>query len=400
VVKSIVNAATDSETNLYEAVRDYIRDDKIESEIQKNKELTEKLNGLTNEDAQGVEDTLQKTADIASKGGGFSGNVEIYNDEIENKGYAYQDNDENNKTIGISTKKNDLTDSGGVINTLFHETTDFEAHKQNEQTAINRGNTAEAIWGLKNFGNANTNKMTNEQWNENNAGSAVFQTGNANVRTNIANSYNNKGQIAGFAGIDDVTLAVGAGALIIGMAAWQAAQEGDVSVSAIGANISNSMSAIGDTLFGKDRESFQEKADVLQEMAGGTAMPPNPFDPNEDKNAKNDNNEKEQDINKETTQNNGNNNFVQNLRDKLGSRDVNINDIKANPADDFSNPKIGASDTQYRYHVDYIRRTGKIEEPITVKRLPNGSYEIVDGHHRWLAARNSGLKNIPVKVVK
>jgi filamentous hemagglutinin len=191
VTQSIKNAVTDKETNIIEAVKDYMGIDRTETEIQQDKELTGNLNGLTNQDAEGVRDTLQEVADKAGKDGGFSGDLELYNEGIENRGYAYQDNDGGNKTIGINTKATDLTNSGEVIKNIFHETTPFAAHNDNEQTAINRGNTAEAIWELKNFGNENTNKITNAQWNENNAGSAVFKTGNANVKTNVSSNNGN-----------------------------------------------------------------------------------------------------------------------------------------------------------------------------------------------------------------
>ncbi|AKL98222.1 hemagglutinin repeat-containing protein [Endomicrobium proavitum] len=184
VTQSIKNALLDSETNIIEAALKYIEDDKKAAEIQANKELTDKLNGLTNYEAEGVRDALQETADIAAAGGGFAGEVELYNEGIENRGYAYEDG--GNKTIGINTNKTDLTKSGNVINTVFHETESIEGHA-NEQTAINRGNTAEAIWDLKNFGNANTNKLTSSEWNASNAGSAVLNTGNNNAIRNAVN---------------------------------------------------------------------------------------------------------------------------------------------------------------------------------------------------------------------
>ncbi|AKL98220.1 hypothetical protein [Endomicrobium proavitum] len=184
VTQSIKNALLDSETNIIEAALKYIEDDKKAAEIQANKELTDKLNGLTNYEAEGVRDALQETADIAAAGGGFAGEVELYNEGIENRGYAYEDGE--NKTIGINTNKTDLTKSGNVINTVFHETESIEGHA-NEQTAINRGNTAEAIWDLKNFGNANTNKLTSSEWNASNAGSAVLNTGNNNAIRNAVN---------------------------------------------------------------------------------------------------------------------------------------------------------------------------------------------------------------------
>ena len=64
------------------------------------------------------------------------------------------------------------------------------------------------------------------------------------------------------------------------------------------------------------------------------------------------------------------------------------------------NPKIGPSDTALSKHINYIKQNGIINEPITVKKLQNGTYEIQNGHHRWLAAQKMGLKTVPVEVMK
>ncbi|MCX5781288.1 MAG: hemagglutinin repeat-containing protein [Elusimicrobia bacterium] len=192
VVQSVKNAVTDKKTNIIEAVKDYVRDDKKIQEIQESKELTDKLNGLTNENAEGVQDSLQKTADISGKDGGFEGNVELYNNSDETKGYSYSKNGEN--TVGVNTRKTDLTNSGEIINTVFHETTNADKHSQNnDRTALNRGDTAEAIWGLKNFGNENTNTLTNEEWNSLNGNSSVLRTGNNNRIINYFNAGNKLG---------------------------------------------------------------------------------------------------------------------------------------------------------------------------------------------------------------
>ncbi|MBQ7264843.1 MAG: ParB-like nuclease domain-containing protein [Firmicutes bacterium] len=31
-------------------------------------------------------------------------------------------------------------------------------------------------------------------------------------------------------------------------------------------------------------------------------------------------------------------------------------------------------------------------------RYTSGEYEIVNGHHRWLAAKKTGLKSVPIKI--
>jgi filamentous hemagglutinin len=95
------------------------------------------------------------------------------------------------------------------MNTMYHETENFERHNANEQTAINRGNTADAIWELKNFGNANTNRISSEKWNETNAGSSLYKTGNQNAITNIVSDKLGIGTMNAYGGNVNVSGATG-----------------------------------------------------------------------------------------------------------------------------------------------------------------------------------------------
>ncbi len=72
------------------------------------------------------------------------------------------------KTTNINTAKTDLTDSGEVINKLYHETTNFEGHKENEVVAKRRGDYAQKVWEYNNAanGNVNTNTRTSADWNK------------------------------------------------------------------------------------------------------------------------------------------------------------------------------------------------------------------------------------------
>ncbi|MDR0951344.1 MAG: ParB/RepB/Spo0J family partition protein [Oscillospiraceae bacterium] len=47
---------------------------------------------------------------------------------------------------------------------------------------------------------------------------------------------------------------------------------------------------------------------------------------------------------------------------------------------------------------DSIARHGMLQ-PITVRRLPNGYYQIIAGERRWRAARLAGLQTVPVRVM-
>ena len=188
IVQSVKNAVTDKDKNIIDAVKDYIGDSKKIDQIRKDKETTNNLNGMTNLDAERVRNTMQSVVDVASQDGGFNGNVNLYNIDGQTRGYAYSDGTDNN-IIGFNTNANDLTNSNSIINVLFHETTNQEEHSANERTALNRGNTAEAIWDMKNYANTNTNRMTSQQWNQNNASSPVLTQGNTNRINNYSNYY-------------------------------------------------------------------------------------------------------------------------------------------------------------------------------------------------------------------
>ena len=44
--------------------------------------------------------------------------------------------------------------------------------------------------------------------------------------------------------------------------------------------------------------------------------------------------------------------------------------------------------------------THGILQPITVRRLPSGYYQIISGERRWRAARQAGLNEVPVLVIE
>ncbi|NLL74104.1 MAG: ParB N-terminal domain-containing protein, partial [Clostridiales bacterium] len=86
------------------------------------------------------------------------------------------------------------------------------------------------------------------------------------------------------------------------------------------------------------------------------------------------------------------------LWERLTTKKTNVDNLSPNPLDEFSNPKIGPSDSAVSKYMKEIGTTGKISEPITVQKLTSGGYEIVNGHHRWLAAIKTGLKQVPIKI--
>ena len=86
------------------------------------------------------------------------------------------------------------------------------------------------------------------------------------------------------------------------------------------------------------------------------------------------------------------------LWERLTTKKVSPNELHANPLEDISNTKIGPSDTALSKHMTYISKNGTIDAPIEVQKLVSGGYEIVNGHHRWFAAKKTGLKKVPIRI--
>ncbi len=207
ITKSIENSFKDSETSLIQAVKDYIRDDGKIAEIQKNKKLTAEQNGLTNLNSDEVRASLNKVAEILNDGNNFN-NLEISDVNGNIAGLSYTDNNGKQQTITINLadKNIDLAKPETLINIIAHETTNSARHgtitdangnkTSHEQTAINRGDTAEGIWGLKNFGNQNTNQMSGADWLNQNRNSQVIQQGNQALYNNLNNASQGNGSVA------------------------------------------------------------------------------------------------------------------------------------------------------------------------------------------------------------
>jgi ParB-like chromosome segregation protein Spo0J len=83
------------------------------------------------------------------------------------------------------------------------------------------------------------------------------------------------------------------------------------------------------------------------------------------------------------------------LLEKLLGANVPIELLRPNPMDEFVT--VAPSDRMIAKHLRYIIEHGTIESPILVDKLSDGTYQIINGHHRWAAAIRAGLKKIPVK---
>lgn len=85
-------------------------------------------------------------------------------------------------------------------------------------------------------------------------------------------------------------------------------------------------------------------------------------------------------------------------------RSIDPRKLVPNPNDTFSHPRPpeGASPARLHYHREYILQHGKIDTSqgrILVKPIPGG-YQIENGHHRWWAAIQAGLKKVPIEILK
>ena len=74
--------------------------------------------------------------------------------------------------------------------------------------------------------------------------------------------------------------------------------------------------------------------------------------------------------------------------------------LHPNPDDEFSDPEIGPN---YSIVSDYARDMTRHREyspgPIIVEKMSTGGYMILNGHHRWMAAKRVGYKRLPVRIV-
>jgi len=81
-----------------------------------------------------------------------------------------------------------------------------------------------------------------------------------------------------------------------------------------------------------------------------------------------------------------------------------VDKLHANPNDLFTDPSVGPSEriiNKYEAEMrEYVIGGAKPDfEPIMVEKMSTGGYMIINGHHRWMAARHAGLEIVPVKIL-
>jgi ParB family chromosome partitioning protein len=74
-------------------------------------------------------------------------------------------------------------------------------------------------------------------------------------------------------------------------------------------------------------------------------------------------------------------------------RDIPLDQIRPNPRQ----PRTSLDQTALEHFAESVRHAG-ILQPVVVRALPDGAYELVAGERRWRAAALAGLKTVPALV--
>lgn len=92
------------------------------------------------------------------------------------------------------------------------------------------------------------------------------------------------------------------------------------------------------------------------------------------------------------------------LPERILVKMVPITSLHPNPDDEFVNPEIGPNNNivgEYKNTLGQHEKNDKNPaiEPILVEKVSTGGFMILNGHHRWLAAKKMGLKRVPIRIV-
>lgn len=93
------------------------------------------------------------------------------------------------------------------------------------------------------------------------------------------------------------------------------------------------------------------------------------------------------------------------LLKRLLTKKVSVRKLHPNPDDEFSIVDIGPNyeivgnyESQIRHNISMGKDA--IEEPLIIEKMSTGGYMLLNGHHRWLAAKRvTELKRLPVEIV-
>ncbi len=92
-----------------------------------------------------------------------------------------------------------------------------------------------------------------------------------------------------------------------------------------------------------------------------------------------------------------------NALSRLVIHDLPINKLHPNPEDEFCIPEVGPNYTIIRNYEEHFRECIALDnyafdEPLVVEKVRPDGYMLLNGHHRWAAARNVGMKKVPCKI--
>ena len=95
------------------------------------------------------------------------------------------------------------------------------------------------------------------------------------------------------------------------------------------------------------------------------------------------------------------------LTERLLVRRLPLAKLHPNPQDEFSIPSVGPNyeivsnyEKMFRYLISMGEEPiGPHDDPLIVEKMSTGGYMILNGHHRWMAAKRLHLGKIPVKIV-
>ena len=90
--------------------------------------------------------------------------------------------------------------------------------------------------------------------------------------------------------------------------------------------------------------------------------------------------------------------------ERLLVRKIATKKLHPNPEDEFCFPDIGPNEgiisTYTSTFADHIKRNIPLfDEPLFVQKIRPSGYMILNGHHRWAAARRLGIKQVPISIV-
>ena len=92
------------------------------------------------------------------------------------------------------------------------------------------------------------------------------------------------------------------------------------------------------------------------------------------------------------------------LLERIFIRKTACENLHPNPEDEFSHPDIGPSykiisEYEEQYREAAQRGLSVSGEPLIVEKLHPWGYLLLNGHHRWAAAMNVGIKKLPIRII-